>query len=61
MAWPGQALGYKLGQLRLLEMRSAMRKRMGKRFDRRRFHAAVLREGAMPLDLVMEEVRRAST
>jgi uncharacterized protein (DUF885 family) len=59
MAWPGQALGYKLGQLRLLEMRSAMRKRMGKRFDRRRFHAAVLREGAMPLDLVMEEVRRA--
>jgi uncharacterized protein (DUF885 family) len=60
MAWPGQALGYKLGQLRLLEMRAAMRKRMGKRFDRRRFHAAVLKEGAMPLDLIAEEVRRAS-
>ncbi len=60
MAWPGQALGYKLGQLRLIEMRDAMGKRMGKRFDRRKFHGAVLKGGAMPLDLVAEEVRRAS-
>jgi uncharacterized protein (DUF885 family) len=58
MAWPGQALGYKIGELRLLEMRAATRKRMGKRFDRRRFHAAVLKGGAMPLDLIAEEVRR---
>lgn len=60
MAWPGQALGYKLGLLRLIEMRGAMRRQMGKRFDRRKFHAAVLKEGAMPLDLVAAEVRRAS-
>ena len=58
MAWPGQALGYKLGQLRLLDMRAAMRKRMGKRFDRRIFHAAVLGQGPMPLDLLESEVRR---
>lgn len=58
MAWPAQALGYKLGQLRLIEMRTAMRKRMGKRFNRRIFHAAVLGQGAMPLDLVAAEVRR---
>ena len=58
MAWPGQALGYKIGQLRLIEMREAMRRRMGKHFDIRRFHGAVLGEGAMPFDLVAAEVRR---
>jgi uncharacterized protein (DUF885 family) len=52
MAWPAQALGYKLGQLRLLEMRDRLRMRMGKRFDLRQFHALVLGNGAMPLDLL---------
>lgn len=52
MAWPGQALGYKLGQLRLLEMRNRLKARMGKRFDLRQFHGAVLGNGAMPLDLL---------
>jgi len=52
MAWPGQALGYKLGQLRLLALRDQYRKAMGKRYDVRQFHAAVLGNGAMPLDLL---------
>jgi len=52
MAWPGQALGYKLGQLRLLDMRDWLKARLGKRFDLRQFHALVLGNGAMPLDLL---------
>ena len=59
MAWPGQALGYKLGQVRLLQIRAMAARWLGKRFDRRRFHAVVLGEGAMPLDLVEKRVAQA--
>ena len=52
MAWPGQALGYKLGQLRLLAMRDAYKARIGPRADLRTFHSLILGGGAMPLDLV---------
>lgn len=52
MAWPGQALGYKLGQLRLLSLRERMKAKSGKRFDIRVFHSGVLGGGAMPLDLI---------
>lgn len=55
MAWPGQALGYKLGQLRLLDIREKLMKSQGSRFNRRAFHAVVLGNGAMPLDLVEQE------
>ena len=54
MAWPGQALGYKIGQLRLLEMREGYRAKHGS--DLRAFHAAVLGGGAMPLDMVAARV-----
>ncbi len=50
MAWPGQALGYKLGHLRLLEMRKGWLAKKGRTV--KDFHAAVLGEGAMPLDMV---------
>jgi uncharacterized protein (DUF885 family) len=50
MAWPGQALGYKLGHLRLLEMRKDWLAKKGRTV--KDFHAAVLGEGAMPLDMV---------
>jgi uncharacterized protein (DUF885 family) len=50
MAWPGQALGYKLGQLRLIDMRTRFMARKGA--DMKAFHALVLQQGAMPLDLV---------
>ena len=52
MAWPGQALGYKLGQLRLLAMRDKYRKKTRRHFDIKQFHALVLGNGAMPLDLL---------
>ena len=50
MAWPGQALGYKLGQLRLLDMREKWLVKKGRTL--KDFHAAVLGGGAMPLDMV---------
>jgi len=56
MAWPGQGLGYKLGQLRLLDLRARLRRLKGKGFSRRAFHASVLGAGAMPLDLVQRAV-----
>jgi uncharacterized protein (DUF885 family) len=52
MAWPGQALGYKLGQLRLLDMRQRYLAKRGKGQDFRAFHGTVLEAGAMPLSLV---------
>lgn len=52
MAWPGQALGYKLGQLRLLAMRDAYKAKRGRSADLRIFHSIVLGSGAMPLDLI---------
>ena len=57
MAWPGQALGYKIGQLRLLEMREGYRTKHGA--DLRAFHGALLGGGAMPLDLVAARVANA--
>lgn len=56
MAWPGQALGYKLGQLRLLDMREKFRARAGKKADLREFHGTVLEAGAMPLALVEQRL-----
>lgn len=60
MAWPGQALGYKLGQLRLIAMREGMRAAQGTAFNMRNFNALVLNQGAMPLGLVGERVAAAS-
>jgi uncharacterized protein (DUF885 family) len=58
MAWPAQALGYKLGQLRLLDMRQRARAARGRGFDLRAFHATVLGNGAMPLGLIEAELQR---
>ncbi len=52
MAWPGQALGYKLGQLRLLALRDGYRARQGRHYSLSAFHAKILGNGAMPLDLL---------
>ena len=56
IARPGQALAYKLGQLKILELRERAQKALGGRFDIKAFHQAVLRNGRLPLDLLEEEV-----
>ncbi len=56
IAWPGQALAYKLGQLEILKLREEARKRLGAKFDLRAFHDEVLGNGALPLDVLDSEV-----
>ncbi|MFI4979039.1 MAG: DUF885 domain-containing protein [Nevskiales bacterium] len=52
IAWPGQALAYKLGQLKILELRERAKKELGAKFDIRAFHDEILDGGALPLDVM---------
>ena len=52
IAWPGQALSYKLGQLKFVEPRERARKELGSKFDIRTFHDEMLNGGVLPLDLL---------
>jgi len=56
IAWPAQALGYKMGQLKILELRAKGQKELGSKFDLRAFHDEVLDSGALPLDVLDERV-----
>ena len=49
MAWPGQACSYKIGQLKIRELRSILEKRDGQSFDVKKFHRMVLESGCLPL------------
>ncbi len=52
IAWPAQALSYKMGQMKILELRERAQKQLGAKFDLRAFHDAVLDQGPLPLDLL---------
>jgi uncharacterized protein (DUF885 family) len=56
IAWPGQALAYKLGQMKILELREHAKQALGSRFDIRAFHDAILDEGPLPLDVLDERI-----
>jgi len=56
IGWPGQALAYKLGQLKILELRDRAKKALGDMFDLRAFHDQVLCAGALPLDVLSDRI-----
>jgi uncharacterized protein (DUF885 family) len=58
ISWPAQALSYKLGQLKITELRRKAEQQLGTKFDVRDFHEAVLRDGSLPLELLDQQVEK---
>jgi uncharacterized protein (DUF885 family) len=52
ISWPAQALSYKLGQLKIRELRTRAQNELGSKFDIRTFHDEILNGGALPLDML---------
>jgi uncharacterized protein (DUF885 family) len=56
IVWPGQALAYKLGQLKIRELRTKAEKQLGPNFNVRQFHDAILEQGSVPLDVLESHI-----
>lgn len=57
IVWPGQALAYKIGEMKIVELREYAKKQLGDRFDIREFHDQLLLQGALPLDILEHNIR----
>ena len=58
IAWPGQALAYKMGELKIIELRDKARSELGSNFDLRTFHDAILEAGSLPLSILQTQIDR---
>ena len=58
ISWPGQALGYKVGQLQILKLRQYAKDQLGDKFDIRAFHDQVLGGGALPMDVLEDRIHQ---
>ena len=56
ISWPGQALSYKLGELKIIEIRTKAESILGDKFDIRLFHDAILANGSIPLDILEQQM-----
>ena len=57
-AIPGQALAYKIGQLKIIELRKRAEKALGKKFNVKEFHDEVMKDGAIPLEVLEAKIDR---
>jgi uncharacterized protein (DUF885 family) len=58
IVWPAQALAYKIGQMKIRELRTEAETRLGAKFDVRKFHDAVLEDGAVPLGVLETRMKQ---